>query len=111
MTTSTKKKLRAMRCRWPRSVQVPATTVRVRGLGAGGCGVVVGHRAAAAARRGRPEHLLLAVHLWRNVTAVNTHQCCLPADIGACFRDELAHHDAQDAARLAGRVGFHPQRQ
>ena len=35
----------------------------------------------------------------------------LPIMIGACFRAELAYHDAQDAARLAGRVGFHSQRQ
>ena len=33
------------RCRWLRSVDVPATAVRVRGLGAGGCGVVTGRRA------------------------------------------------------------------
>ena len=42
---------------------VPATAVRVRGLVAGGCGFVNGRRAAAAARRGRPERPQLAVRL------------------------------------------------
>ena len=79
---------------------VPATAVRVRGLGAGGCGVVVGHLAAAAARRGRREHLLL-----------HMHQCCLAAGIGACSHDEPADRAARDAARLAGRVQSQAQRQ
>ena len=35
-----------------------ATALRVLGLGVGGCGVVNGRRAAAAARRTRAEHLL-----------------------------------------------------
>ena len=100
-----------MRCRWPRSVEVPVTTVRVRGLGAGGCGVVVGHSDAAAARRGRRGHLLLAVVLWRNSATLNMHQCCLPAGIGACRHDEPADRAAQDAARLAGRVDSQAQRQ
>ena len=104
-------KFRDRQCRLSRSVVVPATAVRVRGLGAGGCGFVTGRRAAAAARRGRSEHLQLAVHLWRNAAAVHRHQCCLPADIGACIRDELAHRDAQDAAVLAGRIDSQAQRQ
>ena len=95
---------RDRRCRWSRSVVVPATAVRVRGLGAGGCGVVVGHLAAASARRGRREHLLLAVQLWRNSAALHMHQCCLAAGIGACSHDEPADRAARDAARLAGRV-------
>ena len=85
--------------------------MRVRGLGAGGCGVVVGHSDAAAARRGRRGHLLLAVVLWRNSATLNMHQCCLPAGIGACRHEEPADRAAQDAARLAGRVDSQAQRQ
>ena len=94
-----------------RLVVVLAAAVRVRGLVAGGCGLINGRRAAAAARRGRPEHLLLAVQLWRNGATLHRHQCCLPAGIGACSHDELADHGAQDAAAFAGRVDYQAQRQ
>ena len=85
--------------------------MRVRGLVAGGCGLVNGRRAAAAARRGRAERLQLAVDLWRNAATFNRHQCCLPAGIGACSHDEVAHRDEGDAARLAGRAEHQAQRQ
>ena len=93
-----------------RLVVVSAAAVRVRGLVAGGCGLINGRRAAAAARRERPEHLLLAVQLWRNGATLHRHQCCLPAGIGACSHDELADRAARDAARLAGRVECQAQR-
>ena len=93
-----------------RLVVMLAAAVRVRGLVAGGCGLVNGRRAAAAARRGRPEHLLLAVQLWRNGATLHRHQCCLPAGIGACSHDELANRAARHAARLAGRVECQAQR-
>ena len=94
-----------------RLVVVLAAAVRVCGLVAGGCGLVNGRRAAAAARRGRAERLQLAVDLWRNAATFNRHQCCLPAGIGACSRDEPARRDVHDATRQARRVDSQAQRQ
>ena len=88
-----------------------ATTVRARGLAAGGRGLVNSRRAAAAARRGRAARLQLVVDLWRNAARFSSDQCCLPAGIGACSHDEVAHRDEGDAARLVGRAEHQPQRQ
>ena len=90
---------------------MPCTAVRVRGLCAGGCRVVVGHLAAASARRGRREHLLLAVQLWRNSATLHMYQCCLAACIGACSHDKPADRAARESARTAGRVQSQAQRQ
>ena len=90
---------------------MPCTAVRVRGLCAGGCRVVVGHLAAASARRGRREHLLLAVQLWRNSATLHMYQCCLAACIGACSHDKPADRAARESARIAGRVQSQAQRQ
>ena len=88
-----------------------ATTVRARGLAAGGRGLVNSRRAAAAARRGRAARLQLVVDLCRNAARFSSDQCCLPAGIGACSHDEVAHRDEGDAARLVGRAEHQPQRQ
>ena len=90
---------------------VPATALRDRWLADGGRGFVDSCRAAAAACRGRRGRLQLAVNLWRNAAALHRQQFCLPAGIGACSHDEVAHRDEGDAARLAGRVEHQAQRQ
>ena len=49
--------------------------------------------------------------LIKSVGTKKKHQCCLPACVGACSHDELAHRDVHDATRLAGRVQSEAQRQ
>ena len=90
---------------------VPATGLRDRWLADGGRGFVDSCRAAAAACRGRRGRLQLAVNLWRNAAALHRQQFCLPAGIGACSHDELAHRRVHNAARRGGRVECQQRRQ
>ena len=97
---------RDRRCRWARSVVVPCTAVRVRGLVAGGCGFVNGCRAAAAARRGRRERLQLAVDLWRNGATFHKHQYLLAGSIVACA---MLQHCATNPQQVADAHDVHDE--
>ena len=62
------------RCRWSRSLAVPATGLRARWPRPGVRGLNCGHCATTTARRERKFHLLLAVQMWRNEVCQST--CC-----------------------------------
>ena len=70
------------RCRWSRSLAVPATGLRARWPRTGVRGLHDGHCAATTARRELIVHLLLALQMWRNNVFQST--CCNFA-CGGCW--------------------------